>query len=77
MVNLVPRDRNLCKRIQNCSGTEYLTNLNNFKFNVLNYFGFLNILLSIWTLFSMITLLIIRERILTRACCLSPRFYFC
>ncbi|GEM_PF-960097 len=77
MVNLVLRGRNPWEKFCNLFAEEHLENLNNFKCNVLNYFGFLNILLSTWTVFSMITFFVIREQILTRACCLSPRFYFC
>lgn len=54
MVNLVLRDRNLCKNFQNLSTEEQLVNSNSFEFNFFNCFGFLDTLLNVEGAFSII-----------------------
>jgi len=52
MVNLVLRDRNLCKNFQNVSNKEQLVNSNSSEFNFLNCFRLLDILLNVESIFS-------------------------
>jgi len=52
MVNLVLRDRNLCKNFQNVSNKEQLVNFNSSEFNFLNCFRLLDILLNVESIFS-------------------------